>query len=126
MIYSTVNHQKLPFSDPTHLFDDVILEWSLILFLGNCPTGWINAVGTNDCYLFARNGPGVTWTQAKYYCISVGGKLAEITDQRSQDFVRRYGDPNIFWWLGGYKASNVSVLWDISNIGSNSFGPKPI
>ena len=86
-----------------------------ILFLGNCPTGWINAVGTNDCYLFARNGPGVTWTQAKYYCISVGGKLAEITDQRSQDFVRRYGDPNIFWWLGGYKASNVSILWDMSN-----------
>ena len=31
MIYSTVNHQKLPFSDPTHLFDDVILEWSLSL-----------------------------------------------------------------------------------------------
>ena len=30
MIYSTVNHQKLPFSDPTHLFDDVILEWPLM------------------------------------------------------------------------------------------------
>ena len=33
MIYSTLNHQELPFSDPTHppthLFDDVILEWSL-------------------------------------------------------------------------------------------------
>ena len=29
MIYSTVAHQKLPFFDPTHLFDDVILEWSL-------------------------------------------------------------------------------------------------
>ena len=29
MTYSTVNHQKLPFSDPTHLFDGVILEWSL-------------------------------------------------------------------------------------------------
>ena len=54
--------------------------------------------------------------QAKDYCITVGGKLADITDQRSQDFVRRYGDPNIFWWLGGYKASNVSVLWDMSNI----------
>ena len=27
MIYSTVNHQKLPFSDP--MIDDVILEWSL-------------------------------------------------------------------------------------------------
>ena len=87
----------------------------LILFVGICPTGWISNVGTNDCYLFARNGPGVTWTEAKYYCISVGGKLAEITDQRSQDFVRKYGDPNIFWWLGGYKASNVSVLWDMSN-----------
>ena len=86
------------------------LPFLLTLFVGMCPTGWINAVGTNDCYLFARDGPGVTWMQAKDYCISVGGKLAEITDQRSQDFVRRYGDPNIFWWLGGYKASNVSVF----------------
>ena len=83
--------------------------------LGVSPDGWINADGTNDCYLFARNGPGVTWTVAKTYCIAYGGKLADITDQRSQDFVRRYGDPNIFWWLGGYKASNVSVLWDMSN-----------
>ena len=83
--------------------------------LGVCSNGWINADGTNDCYLFARNGPGVTWTVAKTYCIAYGGKLADITDQRSQDFVRRYGDPNIFWWLGGYKASNVSVLWDMSN-----------
>ena len=91
------------------------LPFLLILFVGICPTGWIKAVGTNDCYLFARNGPGVTWTEAKYYCTSLGGKLADITDQRSQDFVRRYGDPNIFWWLGGYKASNVSVLWDMSN-----------
>ena len=80
-----------------------------------CPTGWINAAGTSDCYRFERNGPGVTWTQANYYCISVGSKLAEITDQRSQDFVRRYGDPNIFWWLGGYKESSVSVyyLWEV-------------
>ena len=28
-INSTVNRQKLPFSDPTHLFADLILEWSL-------------------------------------------------------------------------------------------------
>ena len=32
-INSTVNQQKLPFSDPTHLFGDVILEWSLIEYL---------------------------------------------------------------------------------------------
>jgi hypothetical protein len=29
-INSTVNQQKLSFSDPTHLFADVILEWSLM------------------------------------------------------------------------------------------------
>ena len=27
--YSLLDYQELPFSDPTHLFDDVILEWSL-------------------------------------------------------------------------------------------------
>ena len=77
-----------------------------------CPTGWINAAGTSDCYRFERNGPGVTWTQAKDYCISVGGQLADVTDPKTLEFVRRYGDRNIFWWLGGYKKSNVSVLWD--------------
>ena len=77
-----------------------------------CPTGWINAARTSDCYRFERNGPGVTWTQAKDYCISVGGQLADVTDPKTLEFVRRYGDRNTFWWLGGYKKSNVSVLWD--------------
>ena len=74
-----------------------------------CSNGWINADGTNDCYLFSKDGPGITWTQARDYCISVGGKLAEITDQKTQDFVKNSGDSNIFWWLGGKKTSNVSI-----------------
>ena len=78
-----------------------------------CSNGWINADGTNDCYLFAKDGPGVTWTQARDYCISVGGKLAEITDQKTQDFVKNSGDSNIFWWLGGKKTSNVSTYMSI-------------
>ena len=77
--------------------------------LGVCSNGWINADETNDCYLFAKDGPGVTWMQARDYCISVGGKLAEITDQKTQDFVKNSGDSNIFWWLGGKKTSNVSI-----------------
>ena len=36
MIYSTVNHQELPFSDATHLFDGGVLEWSLFCLIA-CP-----------------------------------------------------------------------------------------
>ena len=78
------------------------------IWLGECPSGWINAGGTNKCYLFAKDGSGVTWEQARDYCISAGGKLAEITDQKTQDLVKNSGDSNIFWWLGGKKTSNVS------------------
>ena len=74
-----------------------------------CPNGWINADGTNECYLFAKDGPGVTWKQAKEYCISVGGKLANIIDRKTKDFVKKSGGPNIFWWLGGKRDSNVNI-----------------
>ena len=74
--------------------------------LGICPTGWIEF---NDyCYLFAKNGPGVNWYNARDYCASAGGILADILDQKTQDFVKQSGDSNIFWWLGGYKTSTVS------------------
>ena len=76
---------------------------------GVSPDGWINVDGTNECYLFAKDGPGVTWKQAKKYCISIGGTLAEIIDKKTQDFLKKYHDPNIFWWLGGTKKSKVNV-----------------
>ena len=31
-INSTVNQQNLPFSDPTHLFANVVHEWSLLAY----------------------------------------------------------------------------------------------
>ena len=77
--------------------------------LGVSPDGWINVDGTNECYLFAKDGPGVTWKQAKKYCVSIGGTLAEIIDKRTQDFLKKYHDPNIFWWLGGTKKSKVNL-----------------
>ena len=77
--------------------------------LGVSPDGWINTDGTNECYLFAKDGPGVTWNQAKDYCRSIGGTLASIYDQKTQDFLKKYHDPEIFWWLGGTKESNVNV-----------------
>jgi hypothetical protein len=29
--------------------------------------------------------------------------MADILDQKTQDFVKQTGDSNTFWWLGGYK-----------------------
>ena len=77
-----------------------------------CPTGWIGF--NNDCYLFDKNGPGVTWFQAQKDCIAVGGNLADILDQKTQDFVKQTGDSNTFWWLGGFKNPNVSANYFLS------------
>ena len=90
-----------------------ICKQCFFLIIGISPDGWINTDGTNECYLFAKDGPGVTWNQAKDYCKSVGGSLADIIDQKTQDFLKKYHDPNIFWWLGGVAtlASNVNMYY---------------
>ena len=87
------------------------MTWCFVC-LGICPHGWIEF--NNYCYFFAKNGPGVNWYSAHDYCSRhtggdslTGGMLAEILDQKTQDFVKQSGDSNIFWWLGGYKASTV-------------------
>ena len=79
------------------------------LVIGISPDGWINRNGTNECYLFAKDGPGVSWFQARDYCNSVGGSLADNFNKKTQDFLKKYHDPNIFWWLGGTKKSKVNV-----------------
>ena len=81
-------------------------EYMMFFFLDACPAGWIEF--NNDCYFFAKHGPGINWNQAQDYCISSGGKLADILDQETQDFVKHTGDSNIYWWLGGHKTSHVS------------------
>ena len=81
------------------------------LVIGISPDGWINRNGTNECYLFAKDGPGVSWFQARDYCNSVGGSLADNFNKKTQDFLKKYHDPNIFWWLGGHLSSKVSIYY---------------
>ena len=81
------------------------------LIIGLSPDGWINMNETNKCYLFAKDGPGMSWFQARDYCTKVGGSLADYIDQKTQDFLKQYHDPNIFWWLGGELASDVNIYY---------------
>ena len=59
-INSTVNQQKLPFSDPTHLFADVILEWSLV---DNFPTSF---------FLVVEYWKALDLDKAKFLQVSIG------------------------------------------------------
>merc|ERR1719273_2356520 len=49
-----------------------------------CPNGWVDGrqVGEHGaCYLFANDGGGLNWNEAKEYCTSNGGYLTDILDQ---------------------------------------------
>lgn len=56
---------------------------------------------------------GMTWTEAKAYCESLGGHLATITSQEEQNIVASLvlsGDKNSYW-LGGQKDSADNWSW---------------
>ena len=66
----------------------------------------------NGCYSFHPNGPGINWDQAKAFCESVGGFLADILNQETQDFIDGSGffqsHPDVNWWIGANDIANVS------------------
>ena len=80
--------------------------------LGECPSGWLNAGELGGCYLFSPDGPGINWDQARDFCESVGGFLADILNQETQDFIDDSGFfqsyPNVNWWIGANDIANVS------------------
>jgi len=71
-----------------------------------CPDGWVDGrkIGEHGgCYLFANDGPGVNWNEAKEFCNDNGGYLADIMDQETQDFIAKTSGnfPEATWWIGG-------------------------
>ena len=80
--------------------------------LGECPSGWLNAGELGGCYLFSPDGPGINWEQARAFCESVGGFLADILNQETQDFIDESGFfqsyPLLNWWIGANDIANVS------------------
>ena len=83
----------------------------IIFILGECPSGWLNAGELGGCYLFSPDGPGINWDQARDFCESVGGFLADILNQETQDFIDESGffqsHPDVCWWIGANDIENV-------------------
>merc|ERR1711935_629291 len=80
-----------------------------------CPDGWVDghAVGEHGaCYLFANDGDGLNWNEAKEYCTSNGGYLTDILDQETQDFIAVTSGnfPGITWWIGGNDFDNAGTF----------------
>ena len=61
------------------------------------------------CYLFANDGQGVNWNEAKEFCNNNGGYLADIMDQETQDFIAKTSGnfPEVTWWIGGNDFNKV-------------------
>lgn len=57
---------------------------------------------------------GMTWTEAKAYCESLGGHLVTITDKNEQAKIKNLLSKNGFkkgYWLGGYQNEDGSWNW---------------
>merc|ERR1712083_945905 len=77
-----------------------------------CPNGWVDGrqVGEHGaCYLFANDGDGLNWNEAKEYCTSNGGYLTDILDEETQEFIAETSGnfPGVTWWIGGNDFDNA-------------------
>ena len=87
-----------------------------------CPDGWVDGrkIGEHGgCYLFANDGQGVNWNEAKEFCEANGGYIADIMDQETQDFIAKTSGnfPEATWWIGGNDLNNTLV-------GNNNVPPQ--
>ena len=61
-------------------------------YIFRCPDGWID-VGVIGCYLFGTElENGVTWSQAKDYCLLKGGMLAEPRNSLQQSTIKNLAE----------------------------------
>ena len=56
---------------------------------------------------------GMSWTEAKAYCESLGGYLATITNEDEQKFITNLlrNGGKAYFWLGGYRVNGNNFAW---------------
>ena len=83
----------------------VSMYYTLFVPEPSCPDGWVDGReigGHGGCYLFANDGDGLNWNEAKQFCEFVNGYLTDIWDQETQDFIATTSNdfPTVTWWIG--------------------------
>lgn len=53
----------------------------------------------------------LTWQEAKTYCETLGGHLADIQSQEEEDFIESLLEPGNVYFIGGYKADTSIWSW---------------
>merc|ERR1712198_432740 len=73
---------------------------------GECPDGWTYFDQTNRCYALF-NEPSITWMDAQYNCTKLGGDLAMIFDDQTNDFVSTVSGGSIAW-IGAHRVGPLT------------------
>ncbi|XP_072543440.1 uncharacterized protein [Salminus brasiliensis] len=61
-----------------------------------CAKGWKYFMG--KCYYFSTDKE--TWTASRDACVAVGGDLVIINTPEEEDFIKRLGTSNEYYWVG--------------------------
>jgi len=73
---------------------------------GECPDGWTYFDQTNRCYsLF--NEPSISWMDAQYNCANLGGDLAMIFDNQTNNFVYTVSGGQRAW-IGAHRVGPLT------------------
>ena len=77
--------------------------------LFSCPEGWLDS--PDGCFYFATDVEAKTWDEAVGYCQELGGYLAEVLNEETQNFLVEEATnlgTSTNWWLGATDQDLVS------------------
>ena len=88
----------------------VCSKWCDLNFF-SCPEGWLDS--PDGCFYFATDAEAKTWDEAIGYCHELGGYLAEVLNEETQNFLVEEAinlGTLTNWWLGATDQDLVSFL----------------
>ena len=77
------------------------------MYFLDCPNGFTYYPHTRKCYQFFDESP--TWQEARKKCISEGGDLASVPDQKTNDFLLSISPKGSL--IGGYMKTDSLDSW---------------
>ena len=91
----------------------------------SCPEGWVRS--PDGCFFFAIDVQKKNWDKAIEYCEEIGGYLAEVLNDETQQFLVEQAtalNTSTSWWLGATDQEWVSFFHFNTQYGQSEINKK--